>query len=375
MEKEKFLEILKKQLKGTASPEEEDFLKTYYNLFETEAEVLNLLSENEKSVIGQRIENRLLKQIGTSQKSWLQRNYRFVAAAAFIIVILYFGDRYFLAKNTASQTAAVTIKPIQPGGNKAILVLANGAQVALNDARGKIALQQGVAINKINSGQLVYSRINSKSQKGVNGFNIIITPKGGQYQVVLSDGTHVWLNAASSLRYPASFAYLKERRVTLTGEAYFEVAKNKSIPFIVNSGGQEIRVLGTHFNVNSYNDEPEIKTTLLEGSVLINNSSVLHPGEQASVSGHNIHISAADTELATAWKNNKFMFENEDIQSIMRMIGRWYDVDIIYSGNLSGEKFGGSVSRFTDVSKVLNILQLTGNVHFKIEERRIVVSK
>jgi len=375
MEKEKFLEILKRHLNETASPEEEEFLRTYYNLFEAEPEVLTLLSEKEKLLLGNRIEKRLFQQIAQPRKSWRQRNYRYVAAAASVLIVLYFGDRYFLSKQPAPQIAAIKTKDIGPGGNKAILILSNGVKVSLNETRGKVAVQRGVTINKNNSGQLVYSKIDTKEPVAADGFNTIITPKGGQYQVVLSDGTHVWLNAASSLRYPASFAHVKERRVELTGEAYFEVAKNKAVPFLVKSAGQEIRVLGTHFNVNTYPDEPATKTTLLEGSVLINNSALLRPGEQASVAGKTVHISPVDTELATAWKNNKFMFENEDIHDIMRMVGRWYDVDISYEGNVTGEKFEGSVSRFTNVSKVLNILQLTGNVHFKIEERRIIVSK
>jgi len=196
--------------------------------------------------------------------------------------------------------------------------------------------------------------------------------------VVLSDGSKVWINSASSLRYPTAFTG-NERKVELTGEAYFEVAHNPAKPFRVASRNQTVEVLGTHFNINAYDDEPAIKTTLLEGKVKVtaanNEVRFLQPGQQSALSTGAFTVSAVETDEAVAWKNGQFMFENDNIQYIMRTLSRWYDVDVEYSGAIPDDTFGGGTSRFKNVSEVLNVLQLTGKVHFKIEGRKIIVSK
>ncbi|MCQ6957758.1 FecR family protein [Mucilaginibacter aquariorum] len=318
-------------------------------------------------------------------------------AAAFILIVSV--ATYFLSSpNGKKQEIAVT-KPtsknqILPGGNKAVLTLADGSHIILGDAQnGILAKQANIDIRKAVGGKIVYNASNQLSANAPALYNTITTPRGGQYQVTLSDGSKVWLNAASSLKFPAAFSN-KERVVELTGEAYFEIAKLSSpsvagregnrIPFKVITNNQTVEVLGTHFNINAYADEAAIKTTLLEGSVKVvqsktNNSQLLKPGQQAMV-GTQIQIADVDATLAIAWKNGYFIFSHEDIGSIMRQISRWYDINIQYEGNVTQERFVGTISRFNDVAQILDVLQLTGAVHFKTEndpaepgKKRIIV--
>lgn len=208
----------------------------------------------------------------------------------------------------------------------------------------------------------------------------IATPRGGTYQVILSDGSKVWLNAASSIKFPASFTGQQQRRVTLVGEAYFEIAKHKSQKFVVNTRNQEVAVLGTHFNINSYLDEGNEKTTLLEGSVRVSSVRAevkdvrLVPGQQATVSAASkIDVEEVDVNEVVAWKEGKFVFVEEDVPSIMNKIARWYDVEIVYEGDVRRKALGGSVSRFKNVSEVLEKLSDTKAVQFRIEGRKVIV--
>ncbi|NRF41151.1 FecR family protein [Pedobacter foliorum] len=297
-----------------------------------------------------------------------------IAAAAVILVTLSVGVFYYSKQDVKSDELA---HDIAPGGNKAILTLANGKKIVLTDAKnGMLAADPGVSVTKLADGKIIYALESGNVANAA--FNNIETPRGGQYQVILPDGSKVSLNAASSLTYPASFATLKERRVELKGEAYFEVAKDKKHPFIVKTENQEIKVLGTHFNINSYTDEPMIKTTLIEGSVLVKASGmeqILKPGYQAVNGIGGLRIVEANVDEVLAWKNGYFMFDSEGIESVMRKISRWYNVDVVFKGNVSKDKFGGTVSRFENVSQVLRKLEYTDKVHFIIEERRIIVTK
>jgi transmembrane sensor len=264
---------------------------------------------------------------------------------------------------------------VQPGTNKATLTLSDGSNIDLDDSKTGTLCRQGVVtVGKRPDGSLVYQ--SSGRQNSVTLYNTITTPKGGQYQVLLSDGTRVWLNAASALKYPVTFSG-SERKVELIGEAYFEVAKNKNMPFKVSLNTGTIEVLGTHFNVNAYPDEPEVTTTLLEGAVKLSSvrgQSMLKPGQQATWSKqNNFNIHEVNTDEAVAWKNGYFIFDKENIQHIMRKISRWYDVDIDYSGSVDEGDFGGTASRSSSISGVLKSLELTGTVHFKVQGRRITV--
>jgi len=313
----------------------------------------------------------------------LQISYwRKIAAAAAILITLSLATFYYFSKQ---KNTSDLVQDIAPGGSKAILTLANGKKIVLTDAKnGQLAELGNVVVTKLANGKIVYSVKPGKA--GDASPNTIETPKGGQYQVVLPDGSTVLLNAASVLSYPASFAGLKERRVLLKGEAYFEVAKvpmkgkevMQRMPFIVVTDNQEIRVLGTHFNVNSYSDEPQAKTTLIEGSVLVataGDKKNLLPGQQAIAGPKGLSVAEANIDEVLAWKNGYFMFESEDIESVMRKIARWYDVDVVYEGDKPKDRFGGTVSRFSNVSQVLRKLELTNKIHFRIEERRIIVTK
>ena len=303
-----------------------------------------------------------------------------IAAAASVIFLLGFGI-YFYNYNTSGEIreSELRVSDIGPGGNKAYLTLGNGKRIALTDANnGALAKQSNMEIVKAADGRLIY-KMNGEAQKSSGlTYNTIETPNGGKYEITLPDGTHVWLNSASILKYPASFALLKERRVELKGEAYFEVAHNKTVPFKVSSSGQTVEVLGTHFNVNSYSDEGTIKTTLLEGSVKVSlpgskDFKLLKPGEQADNSGGSIEISKANTDQAMGWKNGDFVFKGEDVKTVMRQLARWYDVEIEYKGNVSDIGFVSTISRSRKLSEVIKVLQATEGVHFKIEGRRVLV--
>lgn len=314
-----------------------------------------------------------------------QKNiYRYVAAAS-ILFLMSAGFYFYNSFIVDSKTKIVSQVDIAPGRNKAFLTLADGVKIDLDEAvSGEVARQSGLAINKLKEGQLSYAAANIDGKTTV--YNIITTPSGGQYKVILSDGTAVWLNSGSSIRFPAIFSN-QERVVEVTGEAYFEVAKklisvrgnetSKNMPFIVKTKNQEIQVLGTHFNVNAYEDEAITKTTLLEGSIKIKNGSqekLLSPNEQSIVAfNNNIKISSADTEEAVAWKNGYFQFKDEGLESILRKISRWYNVEVVYDYKPSHLKFGGMVSREKNISAILKIMESTGNINFKIEGRRLTV--
>lgn len=307
-----------------------------------------------------------------------------IAAAASIVIAVSAGMFFYYQNMDAAKKGEMdNAAKIVPGGNKAILTLADGSKISLTDAvNGNLASQSGVVISKTKDGQLIYRVIPSAvspdaDDQNMIEYNIISTPRGGQYRVILPDGTAIVLNSASSLKYPATFSGA-ERRVELMGEGYFEVAHDPSKPFKVVSNHQVVEVLGTHFNINAYLDEADIKTTLLEGRVSVNlgnaeNHVVLKPGEQASVTRSSIAVTRVSTDDIIAWTNNIFIFDNEELGSIMRKISRWYDVDIICPDHIAKMKFAGSISRNKNIDQVLKIMDLTGAVHFKFEGRRITV--
>jgi hypothetical protein len=309
------------------------------------------------------------------------RRHKWWAAAAIILCIGSGSYFFFFNKPKSGIAKTETRSPykndIPPGGNKAILTLSGGRRVVLDSAANGILTQQGnTNIIKIDSGKLAYSP--GSGQKEVV-YNILTTPRGGQYQLTLPDGTNVWLNAASSIRYPTAFAG-NERKVEITGEAYFEVKHNSGMPFRVKIKDLVIEDLGTRFNVMAYDEEQVIKTTLLDGSVKILStvnrqlSTTLLPGQQAqlSPSGTITLDKNVDMEQVMAWKNGLFNFKSQDIDAIMRQISRWYDVEIIYSGEKPQGHFSGMVDRNTNVSTVLKMLELS-NINFRIDDRKITV--
>ena len=407
MEKYNAKQLFKKYQEGEVTPEERLLVE---QLFQKDLANSNYkVSDQRIAEANQRTKAHLLQHIEFEQSTVKTvRLLPRIVVAASILLFLSAGLYFFIQKRTLeAQFVHNKTNDIAPGGNKTILTLANGTKIVLNNAGNGILAQQGNnVISKSKTGELVYEqsgRSVTPNEAQVT-YNSISIPRGGEYQVLtLPDGTRVWMNSASSLRYPTAFTGA-ERRVELIGEAYFEVAKAysslpifssslrggspeqiKRVPFIVESNGQEVEVLGTHFNINAYTDEPGIKTTLLEGSVRVsyldrgigarNSNIILKPGQQSILQNHSFVVNEVDTEQAVSWKEGQFMFVDDNIQYIMRIISRWYNVEVVYSGSIPDDSFGGGVSRFKNVSEVLKTLQLTGKVHFKIEDRKITVSK
>ena len=301
------------------------------------------------------------------------------SAAAVALIVAGAALIFYPDKKPVQNNVIVKKNDVRPGGNKAILTLANGEKISLTDSgNGQIAVQASMKITKTADGQIVYEILDKPTEGETSApeYNTIEAPVGGQWQVVLPDRSRVWLNARSSLTYPTYFIG-SERKVKLKGEAYFEITHNSKMPFKVASKTQIVEVLGTHFDIMAYDDELTTRTTLLEGSVKISDngrSRILTPGEQAQVSDAAIRVTdQVDVEDVMAWKNGYFKF-NESLESIMRKIARWYDVQVIYANNVDPSlNFGGKISRYKNLSSALKIMELTGNVHFKVEGRRVTV--
>lgn len=383
MEEKDFLVLLQKIITGTANDEEVALYLKWYIDFENDHHDLKPDFETTqfKHKLFESIHNRVFqfKKPFTITKLWIR-----IAMAAAILMVFSIGLLMYSIRNHNGEQVIFKSsnikKDILPGGNKAYLTLADGSKISLNDApNGQLATQANIKISKSADGQIVYEIGNHNANASIISYNTIETPNGGQYQINLPDGTKVWLNANSSLRYPTVFVGNK-RTVNLSGEAYFEVAKNAKMPFFVQSKYQGVEVLGTHFNINAYDDEPMVKTTLLEGSVKVaanhsNQYQLLKPNQQAQLDPKNNAISVADvnTEEAIAWKNGNFLFADEDLKSIMRKVGRWYDVEVDYQTKIDGSTFSGIVSRSKKVSQVIKIIEKTSNYKIKIEERRLIV--
>ncbi|MBE9586648.1 FecR family protein [Mucilaginibacter sp. JRF] len=384
MTQEEYLRLYKRYLAGIATPNEIALLDNYKDEFDIDRfdDKPSIPDQDTvKTRIYQRIESRM--ELPPNATRPVRRLWLWSAAASILLLI---GIGFFYTSKLKSKVNSVPVKitkvnqAIVPGTNRAILILDNGTRVDLNDAtKGRIAQSGNTTINKLNNGRLQYNNEgrSSAGKSDAIAYNTIITPRGGQYEVMLPDGTSVWLNSASSLKYPVAFAG-SERHVELNGEAYFEVAKDKNMPFTVNSGNVNIRVIGTHFNIAAYDDDPSTKTTLLEGSVKLstaNEAVVLTPGQQgvAENGSHNITTKTVNVQDAIAWKNGYFSFKKENIQCAMRKISRWYDVDVVYDGKISDKLISGSVTRTQSITEMLSYLETIGIAKFKIDGRRIMV--
>jgi transmembrane sensor len=314
-------------------------------------------------------------------------------AAAFVAVV--FGIYFFTLQHKVSRSVGVEfVKDVDPGNFGATLTLANGDKIRLNDAaNGQILKDQNINIIKKADGQLVYE---IKEDNDVSkGENTLTTAKGETYMVVLPDHSKVWLNAQSSLTFATGMVNNGSRKVKLEGEAYFEVARLTvagnaanplKVPFVVSTDRQDVEVLGTHFNISSYKDEASVKTTLLEGKVKVlvhpdganatGKSALLSPGQEATLDGKEIAVKDVDVSNAVAWKNGEFMFDNERLETIMKQIARWYNVEIRYEDpELKIQELKGGFTRFEKVSKVLTMLERTGRVNFEIKGNTIIIKK
>lgn len=335
---------------------------------------LDALERSKGFLSGNLAEGQDLGEVVVRRRWW-----RYAAAAVILFVLI--GGGFFLyypqKGNAVADRVIAPARDVLPGGNKAVLTLAGGQRIILDSAVNGVLSQQGNAkVQKLDGGQLAYQRIEGKPTEAQ--YNTLTTPRGGQYQLTLADGTKVWLNAASSITYPTVFVE-KERVVKITGEAYFEVIKNADKPFrVIANGKAVIDVLGTDFNINAYDDENSIITTLLEGSVKVEPgvgvdagrdkpSVVLKPGQQAKMRGESITlIPGADVDQVVAWKNGLFSFSDADLPSVMRQLARWYDVDVSYEGNIPKRAFNGTITRSLTLNQLL-IGLARSRVHYTID--------
>jgi hypothetical protein len=386
MNAERISELLEKLVAGTITLSEEGELHAWYNEYNqsglVEGADARVLDKREKKRLRRKIYKALLKQINGKTPGKVVPFYpkqtfiRKIAVAAFLLIVAVSGllvyNNIRVKKPSVYVSKDISKQAITPGHNGATLHLSNGKTIDLDTAKdGVIADQNGVQIVKKN-GKLNYV---GKADNVI--YNDIVTTRGQQWQLELSDGTKVWLNAASSIHYPLSFKG-KERIVKITGEAYFEVVHNEAQPFKIQVGNIQIEDIGTELNVNAYTDEPSLKTTLVNGSIKVstgNENRFLTPGQQAITLKDNNSIEVkkeVNVDEVISWKNGRIQFENESLQTIMRQISRWYDVDITYDGDIPHKIFTGAISKKSDLSELLKILKFEG-VHFTLEGRTIVV--
>lgn len=379
MNRDQARELIERYNQGLANAEEKAWIENWYldesRKQESPDEGNNFLHLKDEIWIN------TLERSGLSIKPTAKRFSLWPRIAAAAVILMAVGTGLYLYNRGDRQQPddMAIAADVAPGSNKAILTLANGKKIVLNDvAKGEISKQSGISVSKSDEGELIYTVIDDEGKSAENATNTIATPKGGQYTVILSDGTRVMLNSASSLSFPSSFKN-NDRRVELNGEAYFEVARNKQKPFKVVSGLQTVEVLGTHFNVNAYADEQTIRTTLLEGAVKVSTtkeSALIEPGEQVVMNRLTMNPTVkrnVNMAKETAWINGVFSFEDDDLKSVMRQVSRWYDVDVVYAGPLSDEKYFGEISRNSKLSEVFKILELN-NVQFELNGKTVKVS-
>ena len=384
MDKTEFFSLLDKYLNGEASAQEEEQLLNFYYSFQN-------TSDDASPRLSKELEDKMMARISAGIEAEegevrVVPIWRKITLAAVILISVSFSLFMYLHKNHQPMAEALlpVKKDLEPGKDKATLTLANGTTISLDDAAfGEVAYEGSTTITKTADGQIKYvARKDAKvAPQTHSAMNTIYTPRGGKYRVVLPDGSRVWLNSESSLRYPTSFTQA-ERKVTLTGEAYFEIAPDKKVPFRVETNGQVVEVLGTHFNISSYANEA-VKTTLLEGSVRVIQKAadgkktvkLLKPGQQSLVdpSHEGITVENANTEKAMAWKNGYFQFQNTDIEEVMREVSRWYDVEVVFAEKVPQEEFTGFISRKVKLSVVLKILEQGGGVSFSVNGRKVKV--
>ncbi len=381
MDKAAFLQLVDKVVDGSATDQELSLYNNYINHFNHDHD-WNEKDMGSKEAVKTELFDMINQAIEAKVIPFYKRKpFRYLSVACIGLIItaiaafLYKGNSSIL--NNGNKT--VLKNDVAPGGDNAVLTLADGSQVVLNDTEnGKIIEEQGISITKTKDGQLIYKIKDPELNAAVKTatiatYNTITTPRGGQYQIMLPDGTKVWLNASSSLKFPTSFV-ANYRDVELMGEAYFEVAKNKEKPFVVNVDKMKVEVLGTHFDVMAYPDEKTINTTLIEGSVKVvqnNESRVLVPGQQAVV-GDGIQVVKASDDVI-AWKNGLTSFNDADIRTIMRQVARWYDIEVVYKGEIPRRLFTGQISRKANLSELIRIIELS-DIHLKLQGNVIVVT-
>jgi len=393
VDQNQIINLIDKYLEGLASAEEEELLIRFFDSFKAEEVKDHVTLMGMKEELEQKMLSRLMFSVQQTPapiptKIHPLSFWKYVAASVAVIALA--GALYFNFKGSTRlpATAAVRETVLKPGSNKALLRLGDGSVIELNNAsNGVLAMQGNTAVKKTKDGQLIYEA-NRRNMGLKNTQNTITTPKGGQYQLTLPDGTRVWLNAGSSLTFPTVFD-ASERKVTLKGEAYFEVAKvytpvakgTVRMPFFVQTGESQVEVLGTHFNVMAYPDAVTQETTLLEGSVMVKHGAQeqkIVPGQQATIMNHSqaaIKVKKVNMEAIMAWKEGLFLFDDSDIDEAMQQIGRWYNAEIVYRGPKPDTEFTGVLPRSSDLKQVLGLLELTRGVQFSVEGNQIIVQR
>ena len=389
MQQEEVQRLVEKYLHNIASKEETKKLFQWYESESSSEAEWNLDNFEDEQLLKSRLYDTIIKHNGFETEMPAKRFWSKLTIAATISVFLASGLYFYSTKEQVQKNvpveARVKSKPndIQPGGYKAILTLSDGKKIVLDDSQNGVLINQGgIKVHKNSRGVIEYTLSKSANEQIVTErreiqtvYNTIQTPVGGKFQLNLADGSKVWLNSASSLRFPVFFSG-NTREVELKGEAYFEVSKNVDKKFSVRSGNQTVEVLGTHFNINAYSDEPAITTTLIEGAVRVielntKKSQILKPGEQSKVD-RDIRIQRKDTQAEVAWKDGYFYFENASIEKVMRQLGRWYGITARYEAELPEHHFEGAIASNLTLLEVLEILQKS-NIHFRLEGKEVVV--
>jgi len=364
-------ELAEKWLKGSITPEQEAVFNQWY---ESQSEEEIPVEARNREYFRDLMLERIKSGRQQPHKRGRRVKYRWVIAAAAASVLIALGVFSYKGSHEVAADQAMKIaETVQPGGSKALLTLSDGQTIILDRAKnGMLANQGNSSVTKAETGLLVYKASSKSAAPGLS-YNTLSTPRGGKYRLELPDGTKVWLNAASSIRYPTAFSG-RERKVSITGEAYFEVVHNEKMPFRVQVGKAVVEDLGTQFVINSYDNEPDVKVSLLEGVVKVIpagtvTGKVLKPGEQARVAegGEMKIIKDADVQGAVAWKNGLFNFSGADLKTIMRQLERWYDITVVYAPGLPAYHFGGQTYMNGSLSEVLKVLELSG-IHFRIEK-------
>lgn len=373
MKNQEAAELLDKYFAGTCTPEEYQMVIRAYNMeipiyaIEPTAEEY----ETSKKLVLNRLQ-REHPEIRTSIKKIWRRITAIAAAVTALAVCIYFFKAPGDLRTASEIQSASSIQDVGPGKNTARLTLANGKTIILSDQKTGIVIGDNLMYD---DKTLVASK---EELELLNTTLTASTPRGGTYEFTLPDSTRVWLNAESRISFPYRFSG-DYRTITLEGEAYLEVAKNKLNPFVVKTRGQEIVVLGTHFNVKCYADEPEVKTTLLEGSIRItpngHSSKMLKPGEQAVVTERGLRVVNANPDMAIAWKNGDFFFNGQDIEEVMRTVSRWYDIKVEYKSKPKNIYLEGEVSRSKKLSTILKVLEETSDSKFIIVDRKVIVEQ
>ncbi|WP_256005018.1 FecR family protein [Pedobacter deserti] len=365
-------DLLKKYNQGTATPEEVALLESWQ--LSSTPEGGELFGESERQEDLDEVRANLVRLSGRTKtvRLWLR-----LGIAAAVAAIIISAGIWFRVQPSADHALQVAQQDVPPGKKGATLTLSDGRKIQLSEATdGHLAEQAGISITKTSGGQLVYEITESSGAAGQR--NVLSTSNGETYQVRLPDGSLVALNAGSSLAYTVPLVSGGSRHVKLTGEAYFEIAKDAQHPFVVESEGQRFSVLGTHFNVNAYDYREAIITTLLEGSLQVANSNgrqvILKPGQQATSNNQNIRVSEVDGTIYTDWKDGLFTFSNEPIESVMKRIGRWYNVNVIYKGRQTAPvTYSGTISQYENLSGVLKLLEQNADLQFQVRENTITV--